>query len=222
MDVLQEIEKNGYARLEGGDLNDPNAALEALVSEFAEPIAYLGLPMVMDLKPQPGYQPASFAGTGKFDMHTDLSWYEKPARYIGMFCVHPESAGGGIPLLSDGWAAFADMDAEDAHYLTTAGVTFPPPSHIDYAPLTGPIISQKTGRKIVRFRFDMLDQPAPPIQRYFEAINDHIFEVEVSPGTMFVFDNDRMLHGRTQLKADMASDRFFKRIYADEPTSDAS
>jgi hypothetical protein len=62
----------------------------------------------------------------------------------------------------------------------------------------------------------MLEDPAPSIRRYFEAINRHVIYLDVKPGSVFVFDNERMLHGRTELKAGMGSDRFFKRMYGDE------
>jgi alpha-ketoglutarate-dependent taurine dioxygenase len=216
MDLYQEIEKNGYVRLDGLGLDDPNQILEQAIASFAKPIAYLGLPMVMDLKPQPGFQPASYAGTGEFDMHTDLTWFEQPPPYIGMFCVNMETAQGGIPLLSDGWQALADLVEADVAYLKSEVVTFPPPDHIDYPALTSPIITERQGKLMVRFRYDLLTDPAPPIRRYFEAINRHIIQVEVKPGSMFIFDNDRMLHGRTELKAGLNSDRHFKRIYGQQ------
>jgi alpha-ketoglutarate-dependent taurine dioxygenase len=216
MDLKQEIEKAGYIRVDDLGLDNQDDTLKTYVSAIAEPITYLGLPMVMDLRPQPGFQAASYAGTGVFDLHTDLSWHEKPPKYIGMFCVNTESAHGGIPLLSDGWKALQDLSEEDVAYLKSENITFPPPSHIDYAPLTGPIVQERAGKTLIRFRYDMLEDPAPSIRRYFEAINRHVIYLDVKPGSVFVFDNERMLHGRTELKAGMGSDRFFKRMYGDE------
>ena len=216
MDLLQEIEKTGYIQLDNVSLENPNKSLEEFISSFAKPISYLDLPMVMDLRPQPGFQPASYAGTGEFDLHTDLTWYQKPPRYIGMYCVRPEGNGGGIPLLADGWKALGLLSEEDVHYLKHESVSFPPPSHIDYPPLTGPIVSEQEGKLEIRFRYDMLVDPAPPIRRYLEAIHDCLIRLNVSPGTVFIFDNSRMLHGRTELQAGLESDRFFKRIYGDD------
>ncbi len=216
MELLTALEKSGYVVIKGLGLDEPNATLEKYISAVARPIAYLGLPLVMDLKPKPGFQPASYAGTGHFDMHTDLTWHGQPPKYLGMFCVSRESAGGGIPLLADGWQALSLLDEEDVNYLKTEPVTFPTPSHIDYAPLTGPIVVERNGKPVIRFRYDMLDNPAEPVRRFFEAVNQCIFQVDVSPGDIFIFDNDRMLHGRTELKGGLASDRHFKRIYGEE------
>src|SRR5574341_289322 len=136
-DLLQQIKEIGYVYLETKEVDNPDSALEEAVASFAKPIAYMGLPIVMDLRPQLGFQAASYAGTGEFDLHTDLTWYKKPPTYIAMFCVSMESAGGGLPLLADGWQALNDLDETDRHYLKTEPVTFSPPNHIDHPPLTG-------------------------------------------------------------------------------------
>ena len=215
MELLTDLENSGYVIIKNVGLTNPNGELESIIASIAQPIAYLGLPIVMDLKPQPGYQPASFAGTGVFDLHTDLTWHEKPPRYLGMFCIQPETAGGGIPLLSDGWQAIKDLSAAELAYLQTESISFPPPSHINYAPLNGPILTGPAEQPMVRFRYDMLDNPAPAVTRFNQAVNAHVFEVRVSPGDVFIFDNYRMLHGRTELAAGMDSDRHYKRIYGD-------
>lgn len=216
MDPLAEIEKSGYVYVDNIGLADPNGSLKNFVSAFARPISYLDLPLVMDLKPQPGFQPASYAGTGEFDLHTDLTWYENPPKYIAMFCVSHEAAGGGIPLLADGWSALNALAETDIHFLKTHPVAFPPPDHIDYAPFQGPIITEQAGKLQVRFRYDLLEEPETPIRNYFAAIKQHLLQLKISPGSIFVFDNHRMLHGRTELKAGLESNRFFKRMYAEE------
>jgi alpha-ketoglutarate-dependent taurine dioxygenase len=216
MDLEKEIKKSGYVIIEDVGLDDPDGALKAHLSTIARPIAYLDLPLVMDLRPRPGFQPASYAGIGEFDLHTDLTWHEKPPKYIAMFCITQESAGGGIPLLADGWQAIEALDEKDVHYLRTEPVTFPPPSHITYPALTGPIVTERdNGELFIRFRYDMLENPAPAVDNFNRAVNKHVIHLNVSPGSIYIFDNERMLHGRTELKAGMQSDRFFKRMYGD-------
>ena len=215
MSWQKNLEESGFATIEDVGLESPDKHLEEIVAAVSTPISYLGLPLVMDLKPQPGYQPASFAGTGEFNLHTDLTWHEKPPRYLGMFCIAYESAGGGIPLLADGWKALDDLSQDDLAYLHTEPVTFPPPDHIDYPPLSGPIITETEGKINIRFRYDLLANPDPTTTRFNQAINRHVFEVHVTPGSVFIFDNYRLLHGRTELKAGLGSDRHFKRMYGD-------
>ena len=108
-----------------------------------------------------------------------------------------------------------DLRQEDLAYLRTEPVTFPPPDHIDYPALSGPIITESAGKVDIRFRYDLLDNPAPTTTRFNQAINRHVFEVHVTPGSVFIFDNHRLLHGRTELKAGLGSDRHFKRMYGD-------
>jgi alpha-ketoglutarate-dependent taurine dioxygenase len=220
MDPLSQIKETGYVHLEKLGWDNPNQAMEEFVAPFARPVAYLELPLVMDLRPQPGFQAASYAGTGEFDLHTDLSWFEKPPTYIAMFCVSMEASGGGLPLLADGWQALNDLSEADRHYLKTEPVTFPAPAHIDYPALTGPIVTEQAGKLQIRFRYDLLDDPAPPVRRFFEAVKQRLVQLNVTPGSLFIFDNDRMLHGRTELKAGLASNRFFKRMYAEAVETD--
>jgi hypothetical protein len=81
--------------------------------------------------------------------------------------------------------------------------------------LSGPIVAEQDGKLVIRFRYDMLENPAPPVQRYFEAVQAGVIHLDVSPGTIYIFDNERMLHGRTELKAGLGSNRFFKRMYGE-------
>lgn len=215
MNLLQEIEQNGYGLVENLGTENADETLQAYMSQVAAPISYMDLPMIMDLKPQPNFQGMSFAGTDKFHMHTDLSWYETPPRYIGMFCVSMESAGGGLPLLADSWKILEEMSADDIAFLETEAINFASPDHIEGAFYTAPILSKRDDKYMLRFRYDLLENPPAPVTRLFEAINDNIIYVPATDGSLFIFDNFRMLHGRTALKADLQSDRHFKRIYGE-------
>lgn len=215
MDLLNTIAQAGYVLVEGFDIENADQILEEHLAQVGEPISYMDLPMIMNLKPQPNFQGMSFAGTDKFHMHTDLSWYENPPPYIGMFCVSMESAGGGLPLLADSWRILDELSADDIAFLKSELIAFTSPDHIDGAAYTAPILSEHDGKRMLRFRYDLLEEPPAPVTRLFEAINDNIIYVPATAGSLFIFDNLRMLHGRTALKADLASDRHFKRIYGE-------
>lgn len=215
MNLLQEIEKSGYVLVEGVGIENANQILMEHLEQVGEPITYMELPMIMDLKPQPNFQGMSFAGTDKFTMHTDLSWYENPPPYIGMFCVSMESAGGGKPLLADSWKIIEQMDSDDIAFLETEMIAFSSPDHIEQEPYAAPILSKRDGNYLLRFRYDLLENPPPAVTRLFEAIGDNIFQVATTAGSLFIFDNLRMLHGRTALHAKLDSDRHLKRIYGE-------
>ena len=215
MNLLREIEKSGWVLVEGLGTTNANETLHSYMEAVGVPIAYMDLPMIMDLKPQPNFQGMSFAGTDKFHMHTDLSWYENPPPYIGMFCVSMESAGGGKPLLADSWQIIEQMSDDDIEFLSTEKIAFASPDHIDHEPYPSPIITKQDGKVVLRFRYDLLDNPPAAVTRLFEAINDNIIYVPATAGSLFIFDNLRMLHGRTALLANLDSDRHFKRIYGE-------
>ncbi len=215
MKLLQDIKEAGYGLIEGIGNDNPDKSLREHMELVGSPIAYMDLPMIMDLKPQPNFQGMSFAGTDKFHMHTDLSWYENPPPYIGMFCVSMESAGGGLPLLADSWHIIKQLSEDDIAFLESEPIAFASPDHIEHEPYRAPILSKGDNGYILRFRYDLLDNPPAPVTNLFEAINDNIIYVPATAGSLFIFDNLRMLHGRTGLKAKLESDRHFKRIYGE-------
>ena len=215
MDLLQEIKKSGYVLVEGLGTDNADQILSDHMQQVGEPITYMELPMIMDLKPQPNFQGMSFAGTDKFTMHTDLSWYENPPLYIGMFCVSMESAGGGKPLLADSWKIVEELGSDDMNFLENELIAFSSPDHIEHEPYAAPILSKRDGNYLLRFRYDLLENPPAPVTHLFEAIGDNIFEVPATAGSLFILDNLRMLHGRTALLAKLDSDRHFKRIYGE-------
>ena len=215
MNLLQEIKKSGYVLVEGLGTGNANEILTEHMQQVGQPITYMELPMIMDLKPQPNFQGMSFAGTDKFHMHTDLSWYENPPPYIGMFCLSMESAGGGKPLLADSWKIIEELAEDDIAFLENELIAFSSPDHIEHEPYQAPILSKRDGNYVLRFRYDLLDNPPAPVTRLFEAINDNIIYVPATAGSLFIFDNLRMLHGRTGLEAKLDSDRHFKRIYGE-------
>ncbi|MEO1288037.1 MAG: TauD/TfdA family dioxygenase [Chloroflexota bacterium] len=213
--LLQELEQHGYVMVKDLDTQNADDVLHEHMAIVGKPVTYMDLPIIMDLKPQPNFQGMSFAGTDKFHMHTDLSWYENPPVYIGMFCISMESAGGGKPLLADSWKIINEMSDNDIAFLENELIAFASPDHIEHEPYRASILSKRDGQYVLRFRYDLLDEPPAPVTRLFEAINDNIIYVPAEAGSLFIFDNLRMLHGRTALKADLQSDRHFKRIYGE-------
>ncbi|MGB7339368.1 MAG: TauD/TfdA family dioxygenase [Phototrophicaceae bacterium] len=216
MDLQAVIDRDGYVLVENLGTDNADQLLTEYMEKIGQPITYMELPMVMDLKPQPNFQGMSFAGTDKFHMHTDLSWYENPPPFIGMFCLSMESAGGGKPLLADSWKIIKELSADDIEFLENELIAFSSPDHIEHEPYAAPILSKRDNKSyILRFRYDLLDEPPAPVTRLFEAINDNIIYVPATNGSLFIFDNLRMLHGRTALLANLDSDRHFKRIYGE-------
>lgn len=208
------IDTMGYVQLDAVDVSDPNNYLINLVSSFAKPISYFGQPIIMDVSPKEGANPASYAGTGKLDLHTDISWFSVPPMYIAMMCIDPGD-GSGVPLIADGWKALADLDNDTIEILKTHEVSFAAPNHVNHWGHTAPILSQPSGKYQIRFRSDLLrDEATEAIDLFSKAVNKYAIHMEILPGSIWIVDNYRMLHGRTAINNNMSSKRFLKRLYA--------
>jgi len=94
-------------------------------------------------------------------------------------------------------------------------VRFVAPDHVNYSGHTAPIVSQNKDKYRIRFRPDLLkDTISEGIERFLNAANQRARNIVVSPGSIWIVDNYRMLHGRTEISSDVGSKRFFKRMYA--------
>jgi alpha-ketoglutarate-dependent taurine dioxygenase len=214
--VLSAIETIGYFQFDAGVLADPNKYLLDLVSSFATPLSYFDQPIIMDVTPKEGAEPASYAGRGKLDLHTDISWFSVPPKYVAMMCIHPGDIGG-VPLVADGFEALADLDPVTIELLKNRDVSFAAPSHVNHSGHTAPIISMKDKNYQIRFRSDLLrDQKTEAIDLFSKAIDRHALHLTIAPGSVWILDNYRILHGRTSINGDLRSRRFLKRIYASD------
>jgi len=212
--IVSTIEAAGFIEIAPVRTSDPDSFLTDLVGSFAKPVSYFNQPMIMDVRPKKGANPASYAGTGKLDLHTDISWYSTPPMYIAMICIDPGERGG-VPLISDGWKALTDLDQSTVEQLKSREVRFAAPDHVNYSGHTAPIVSQIEGKYRIRFRPDLLkDTMSDSIDRFINAVNKRGRNIVVSPGSIWIADNYRMLHGRTEIPSDVSSKRFFKRMYA--------
>jgi alpha-ketoglutarate-dependent taurine dioxygenase len=196
----------------GGVLTDADAL--AWASRFGVPASYAGQTLVVDVRPRPGGAGASYAGTAEFDLHTDCAWHENPPRILVMFCLQIDQGGGGIPRLADGWAAFRTLTRAQQEMLRSTPLNFTPPSHVALPGVCSPVVSGEAGDIRLRFRADVVPAGLPGwAQTFRSAVTTLSFEVPVRPGTAYIVNNHRMLHGRTALTSGQDSRRHFKRVY---------
>ena len=74
-EIVSSIERTGFIEIDPVTTKDPDRFLSELLSSFAKPVSYFDQPLIMDVRPKEGANPASYAGTGRLDLHTDISWY---------------------------------------------------------------------------------------------------------------------------------------------------
>jgi hypothetical protein len=93
LNLERELEGKGYAVVKGVSLADANASLLAVVEQFGMPRSFFDQPMIMDVKPKPGHMARSYAGTGAFELHTDLTFSLSPPRWLTMLCLLNDNTG---------------------------------------------------------------------------------------------------------------------------------
>ena len=129
MEMKEVLDRNGFHIINNFSLTNPDKDFKTFVSEFAKPISYFGQPLIMDMKPKRNFQSASYAGTGYFDLHTDLTFAPNPPKYIAMLCLSSDKIGGKS-LLSDGRKIIQELSEEDLTYLENTSIDFPTPNHV--------------------------------------------------------------------------------------------
>ena len=219
--IAEELHETGRVIVPDLDVSNQATAgfeISRVLSSIGQPVKFFTQPMIMDVKPQPGFQPASSGGKGFFPMHTDLTFHESPADLFGLLCIQDDSEGGDS-FVADGYKVLEKV-ADDVAALRTQDVAFPTPSHVAGGPVNHNIVSGDAERPTIRFRSDMLVSAEEPVrgllQRFGDAAQEVIEEMHLKPGELLIVDNRRMLHGRTEI-TDEDSQRHLLRMYANIP-----
>jgi gamma-butyrobetaine dioxygenase len=217
-ELLTQIENHGFAVIPGFEVSTLDVAKSGLTNqmqELGESVSYFGQPLVMDVKPQPNYQPVSSGGTAYFDLHTDLTFQETPPELFGLLCVDSDKEGGDS-LVADGYEVLNKMQ-DDLNDLRNTDVTFPTPAHIAGKSVVRRIVSGDPSSPTIRFRSDLAlgagAEASELIQRFSTVTRATMQVMHLSPGDLLVVDNHRILHGRTEITAN-PSKRHLLRMYA--------
>ncbi|XP_035663162.1 gamma-butyrobetaine dioxygenase-like [Branchiostoma floridae] len=197
------------------------------VERLANRVAFLrqtsgfGKEFVVVNKPNPGsdvaYTPA------KLGLHTDLNSYSSKPGVQMLHCIEQIEGDGGDNSLVDGFNAAHQLKEENPdafRLLTTLKVTF---RHVgvDYNKY---FLLQR--QNVIRLndqddiqsisysdqsRTSMLDMPADQVQPFYDALKSfntimylpgNCVRLKMAAGEMMVFDNTRVLHGRSAYSPD--------------------
>lgn len=162
------------------------------------------------------------------ELHTDQPFIDDPPRYQLLFCVRP-AASGGENMVADAGRTAAYLRALDRHafeVLSGTPVLFHRKQKAFESKVTCPILHYENGDFVqVRssyFTYAPLNLPFDRMEQWYRAYQTFTrltespacqYRFKLQAGDFVLYDNYRMLHGRTAF----SGARWMKGIYFDYP-----
>ena len=161
------------------------------------------------------------------ELHTDMPFIEVPPRYQILHCMAKANRGGDS-MLADACQAALHLRDRDRHafdVLTRTPVLFHRRQQKYESKVTYPILTFAEGEfaqvRTSYFTFAPLAMPFDQMEQWYRAyhkftriIEDYQYCFLLEPGDFVLYDNYRMLHGRTSF----AGARWMRGIYLDRET----
>lgn len=144
-------------------------------------------------------------GDRELPFHTELAEFPEPPEYVALYCIRAAAVGGALRLL-DISPLLEALSPEEVEELAQASVTITCEEEIARShgqmSFAAPVLSRQRGRLAVRFDPPINDTSTPVCIRAFTArllafAKDRAVAFVQPPGTLAVWDNHRVLHGRT-------------------------
>lgn len=161
------------------------------------------------------------------ELHTDQPFLDKPPRYQLLQCIRPANVGGES-FLCDALAAawyLESINVPDFERLSTTPVRFHRKQKSFERIVDSPILTMDSPSGfIVRYSYFTLSPFKVPFaqmeawyrayNRYAQIVRDprHQYRFSLEPGDFVLYDNHRMLHGRTAF----SGPRWLRGVYFDE------
>ncbi len=164
-------------------------------------------PLVMDIRPSPGFEGSFFAGELRLFPHTELAWHEEPPTFIGMFCINTGEENE-CQTISDSCKVIASLPEHIITWLRLKPIYFPSPKHIKTKGFTGNIIDGNTVRINSR---DIRNNWAEEAEYFLQKLMDFEEKIYFKTGDFWVFDNRIYAHGRPKLSS--KTKRHLLRVY---------
>lgn len=153
--------------------------------------------------------------------HTEAPLFSPPPRLLALHCKRQARCGGGATLIADARTFLLERPAAEVELCRTWPIAFlgsPDPGHSETIVAEAPLLSESRERPIVRFshnffiygdtnarlssRRDLADLNLPEplesaIRATFRFFEEQAVPITIPEGYMLIWDNHRMLHGRT-------------------------
>ncbi len=142
----------------------------------------------------------------EFPLHTDGSFENPPPDFVALYCVQPDSNGGGETLFSDATMIRSCLSKEFLDVLRNHEFKLRVPAEFFKGQDTvATTLLDSDGN--FRFRKDIiiLDSCAPHIVQAVEELDrlinspEHLQGIHLEKGQIVIFDNGRFFHGRRKI-----------------------
>ena len=227
-DVLTHLDAVRAVIVDGAPVEDAEAVL-ALFAAVAIPARLGNGSGTVHRISSSGGEPTDLSETAaEFAAHTDSTFLRSPHDVLALACRRSDGSGG-LSFLVDVAAVVAHLDADDATALREPVFPF-----WLNDPLYGigrhaaPVLDE-LGAGTARYRRDVVAQLVPDtpdleqrhrdaLRRLDELLDDAARDAEfaLAPGQLLIFDNHRLLHGRTPLGSNTAREllrlKGFRRV----------
>jgi len=199
-----------------------DALVLAMTSAIGEPTDHCADKRVMwpvrSRPVAPGHQATFSESLGEAPLHTDSAFTRYPERYNALYVVRQSRCGGGHTAIVNGAAFLRDLaktpqGADCIRFLRETDYAFRVPDAFFTGQrlITGRILGEEP---MIRFRHDCIERGfelcpdlATQHHRFYytlfrNAVEAHSSRTEflMADGEMIVFDNTRLLHGRTDFQ----------------------
>src|ERR1700761_707817 len=223
--MLDAVLTGGFALLRGVPVQ---AGMVAMVAGTFGYVRETNYGRVFDVRVES--TPGNLASTGlALSPHTDNP-YRDPVPTVQLLHCHLSAADGGDTVLVDGFAAAAQLRAEDPDsfgVLTRTPVPFGYHDRGTDLRACQPLIELSADGRIRGIRFNnrnpqALRRPPAEVAAFYAAYRrwaqrlarpEQARTLRLSPGDCLIFDNTRVLHGRTGFTS--TGDRLLQGCYAD-------
>ena len=224
-EMLDAVLTGGFALLRGVPVQ---AGMVAMVAGTFGHVRETNYGRVFDVRVES--TPANLASTGlALSPHTDNP-YRDPVPTVQLLHCHLSAADGGDTLLVDGFAAAAQLRAEDPDSFAVLTRTPVPFGYRDRGTdlrTSQPLIELSADGRIRGIRFNnrslqALRRPPGEVAAFYAAYRrwarrlarpEQARTLRLTPGDCLIFDNTRVLHGRTGFTS--TGDRLLQGCYAD-------
>jgi gamma-butyrobetaine dioxygenase len=222
--ALDDVVRRGVVFLSGAG-TEPGA-VERLVARFGH-IRETNYGRLFDVREEAAASHLAYTAVG-LDLHTDNP-YRDPVPTLQVLHVIEAAAEGGESQFADGFAHAAALKAAaparfDLLTATPVEFAYLGPAGERYA-ARAPVVEASAAGEVTTVRLNHRALRAPPLdvaERWYEAYLDFYqrlhapaarLERKLRPGDMVVFDNRRVLHGRSAYRGGGA--RWLQGCYAE-------